>query len=337
MGSTSSHETKAVAALLQDSEIVVSSARREAPVREQAGFMDHECEVKAASSSPSKPQKLTSSSPSKPQKLKSSVTLRVYDPSWVASIAPVNAVHVGVEVYNAEFSFGFNGVRACRPGAYEAYKFRAAVALGKTELTARQISYVLSELRKVWLPEEYRLIGRNCQSFAIAFCAKLGISENDLPSEYLRFAGDAQMPSAASVVDFILPFALSDAMPGGQFQCHCSSVILPSHCNARSAAPFRVPPAPPEQDDIPNCGLPCASPRIPQPSQCVCDDPVTPEEYIDVDRPTHTLPPMHHLALTSSFSSVKPTAQMPTLPPDDMDASLSWMPPIDNEQPAIRL
>merc|ERR1712151_55002 len=95
------------------------------------------------------------------------------------------SVHVGIELYDSEVSYGEKGIRLLVPGSYNAYQRRTVICVGRTEKSKSEVIQLIRVLRSHWLAKDYRLIGRNCQTFVIEFCAKLGIPESCLPAEYL--------------------------------------------------------------------------------------------------------------------------------------------------------
>jgi len=140
----------------------------------------------------------------------SPVTLHIYDPMWLATMPGLNTVHVGVDVYEAEFSYGEGGVRCAQPGCYPAYKKRATVVVGKTDICWKTVLAKASESRDTWLAKDYKLIGHNCQSFAIEFCKQLGILPETLPTEYFRYAETMTLPGGVDAGNL-----LQTALGGG--------------------------------------------------------------------------------------------------------------------------
>jgi len=47
---------------------------------------------------------------------------------------------------------------------------------------------ILAAMKKQWPPSDYRVVGRNCQSFVVAVCEALRIGENCVPEQYRYFA-----------------------------------------------------------------------------------------------------------------------------------------------------
>merc|ERR1719219_1567625 len=80
------------------------------------------------------------------------------------------------------------GICCCRPGEYDAIRYRKAVLLGRTGLRDQEVLLVLRELQQEWPGEAYRLNGYNCQTFAATFCDRLGLERTCIPAEFLLFA-----------------------------------------------------------------------------------------------------------------------------------------------------
>jgi len=116
------------------------------------------------------------------------VTLHVYDTFWLTKQAGLPTFHTGVEVLGTEFAYGDMGICCCRPGEYDAQRYRKAVHLGRTDLRDQEVLLVLRELQQEWPGEAYSLNGHNCQTFAATFCDRLGLERSCIPSEFLMFA-----------------------------------------------------------------------------------------------------------------------------------------------------
>lgn len=138
----------------------------------------------------------------KPLKSPSQVTLQVYDVTWFTQWAQLPVYHLGVEVYNLEYSFGSEGVQCCSPGCYESRSHRKSIALGVTRLSFSAVHLALQSMAlNTWQPQTYALLSRNCQSFAVDFCRVLGVS---IPQEFCRFSEplmSATSPLLCSVGD----------------------------------------------------------------------------------------------------------------------------------------
>jgi hypothetical protein len=119
------------------------------------------------------------------------VTLHVYDLTWLTRFLQLPVFHLGVEVYQREYSFGcsHSGVVSSKPLANEAHKarHREAVPLGYTLLSSVEVSAVIKQLSFDWPASSYDMLSRNCVTFAVTFCRHLGV-ERRIPPEYSRFA-----------------------------------------------------------------------------------------------------------------------------------------------------
>jgi hypothetical protein len=134
------------------------------------------------------------------------VRLHIYDVSHEDAVIQINQVfarkdspvklggafHVGVEVNNMEWCFGFSqsdtkpGVTCVMPRAHPNHHFRQSVFLGYTTLTAEDISVVISDLIEKYPGPDYDLLSRNCCHFADDFCTRLGVGH--IPGWIHRFA-----------------------------------------------------------------------------------------------------------------------------------------------------
>lgn len=131
------------------------------------------------------------------------VTLHVYDALWVDTAnTQMPVVHLGVEVYGNEFSFGETGLKSVKPGLYDARRHRCQLAIGRTHLGKREVYKCVIDLKKEWPGESYRLVGNNCQTFALQFCKTLGLSDSSIPSQYVYFA--KPISSFGSVVPMVI-------------------------------------------------------------------------------------------------------------------------------------
>eukprot|EP00927_Polykrikos_kofoidii_P007743 TRINITY_DN13180_c0_g1_i1.p1 TRINITY_DN13180_c0_g1~~TRINITY_DN13180_c0_g1_i1.p1 ORF type:complete len:493 (-),score=61.97 TRINITY_DN13180_c0_g1_i1:107-1585(-) len=122
------------------------------------------------------------------------VTLHIYDTSWLSSHLAAPFVHVGVELYKTEVSFGEMGVRCFTPGSYDLSRHRGTKPLGHTPLSRMDAAIMLHKLKKLWPGSAYRLIGCNCQTFAMALCKCLKLDDGVIPKQYRYFADEWALP-----------------------------------------------------------------------------------------------------------------------------------------------
>jgi hypothetical protein len=129
------------------------------------------------------------------------VILHVYDIIWLTRLSESigrPAFHVSIEVHNHEHSFGSDGIFCDRlitgkePGAprkvaSKQYIYRESVPLGFTNCTQRDIRRVLANMRNDWPGSSYSIFGKNCQSFAVELCEKMGIVDG-IPAKYRSFS-----------------------------------------------------------------------------------------------------------------------------------------------------
>lgn len=130
------------------------------------------------------------------------VRLHVYDLEflnvdlkWIGDLAGSQLVHTGVEVFQLEFFFGVDGILAIWPGTYDSRRHREVLPIGTTDLAAKEVLALLQKMNTEWLAKDYKLIGWNCQTFALEFVKALGLNEASIPPEYTMFAHrDARPP-----------------------------------------------------------------------------------------------------------------------------------------------
>lgn len=72
-------------------------------------------------------------------------------------------------------SCGSQGITTIWPGTYDEKRHRCELEVGRTRLTNRQVLSMLSDMSDEWSGQKYRLVGYNCQTFAIAFCKALSL------------------------------------------------------------------------------------------------------------------------------------------------------------------
>lgn len=130
--------------------------------------------------------------------------LHVYDASWLAT---ESIVHLGVEIYGCEFSFGDGGVRSFKPGTYDVARHRTTLLMGCTSMRRREVYGLLVKMKKEYPSERYRLLGCNCQTFAEVLCERLGLG-TCIPAEYVYYAKPFNFPMGVDLSELI-PSGLS--------------------------------------------------------------------------------------------------------------------------------
>jgi len=116
------------------------------------------------------------------------VVLHIYDVFSDDRVQAVNdvfravgsgAFHAGVEVIGQEWSYGYTpchtGIVFCDPMGNTAHRYREAIVMGKTKLSAEQVENLLEEMAKEWPGTDYDLLQHNCCHFCDAFCRRLGV------------------------------------------------------------------------------------------------------------------------------------------------------------------
>eukprot|EP00929_Paragymnodinium_shiwhaense_P027021 TRINITY_DN15959_c0_g1_i3.p1 TRINITY_DN15959_c0_g1~~TRINITY_DN15959_c0_g1_i3.p1 ORF type:complete len:539 (+),score=96.44 TRINITY_DN15959_c0_g1_i3:71-1618(+) len=133
-----------------------------------------------------------------------SVYMHVYDLSDSATY--VNKVvldmlgyggilHVGIEVFGEEFSFGMQGMTVSQPKWHQQYRYRRSELIGRTRLKRAEVLGIVVLLRSDWTGDSYNLLSRNCGTFCNTLCQRLGVGS--LPA-YATCIGEAlsRMPVA---------------------------------------------------------------------------------------------------------------------------------------------
>jgi len=102
------------------------------------------------------------------------------------------ALHVGVEVYGREWSYGGvsgPGIVCDLPKKHRRHHFRETIQMPQTRLNEEEVVAVIGEFLEFWPAEQYHFLHRNCCSFANAFCEVLGVGR--IPAWIDRFARGA--------------------------------------------------------------------------------------------------------------------------------------------------
>lgn len=175
--------------------------------------------------------------------------LHVYDlAAWTrASNLPI--FHLAVQVYRLEYFFCSRGIQTCTPAHNKGHVFKESVHLGRTDLTLRGVRTVVQQLRKEWRKEGYRILGRNCQTFAISFCDELGLADC-IPPEYRRFSDLEDLRSAAATWTSLVDGAAALMPRGPNLLMGCSIPELGAkdicgHARERRLASGTKPPGTP--------------------------------------------------------------------------------------------
>lgn len=130
-----------------------------------------------------------------PSLVPGAVTLHVYDLTDITRVWGVPLFHVSIEVFRRERFFGPLGIVSASPGKHCAHMYRECVPLGRTSLTKVDVRILLESLKDEWHPGGYSLLGRNCQTFAVAFAEQLGVGDK-IPAWCRRFSKLSSIPGA---------------------------------------------------------------------------------------------------------------------------------------------
>lgn len=127
------------------------------------------------------------------------VTLNVYDVSCLGAGRTVNCVlgalagagafHCGVEVHNAEWSYGevpgasadsfppVTGVFTSRPQRCQGHTFTRSIVMGMTNASLFELRQLVKVLEWEWPAHRYDLISKNCCHFSNELCQRLRVGE----------------------------------------------------------------------------------------------------------------------------------------------------------------
>lgn len=92
--------------------------------------------------------------------------------------------HVGVQVYDEEWTFNPRGPIGCNygsgvvmqePGIHPTYSYHESVILGSTKLSEEETKAVIQRLKNEWSIESYHELRRNSVTFAEELCKALGV------------------------------------------------------------------------------------------------------------------------------------------------------------------
>lgn len=116
------------------------------------------------------------------------VWLHIYDVSTNANVQQVNrilqavgtgAFHGGVEVYEAEWSYGYtdsgSGVFCSTPKHCTMHTYQKSVLLGHTIIASAFVKNIIGGLEWTWQGNQYDVLERNCVTFCDEFCKLLGV------------------------------------------------------------------------------------------------------------------------------------------------------------------
>lgn len=116
----------------------------------------------------------------------SEVFLHVYDLNSSTKRMNVGAFHLGVEVYGQEIFFSVEGILSCKPAGHKRHIHKQSVHLGHILHSIHEVKAIITDMGEEWTGSSYTVIGRNCQSFAVAFVERLGFGKDGIPADYCR-------------------------------------------------------------------------------------------------------------------------------------------------------
>lgn len=119
------------------------------------------------------------------------VTLNIYDlhgngrsifngMNVLLRAAGTGVFHVGVEVFNREWSFGHKegggtGVYSSAPRESELHSYRESVVMGDTDLAEYEVERLIKRMCYRWTGDSYDILNRNCCHFCDELCMELHV------------------------------------------------------------------------------------------------------------------------------------------------------------------
>lgn len=76
-----------------------------------------------------------------------------------------NVRHTGIEVFGKEYTFSMSGVTTCNPRQSRIGNYVKSYSLAHIELTQNQFAQILDALGKIYRPNTYNFIYKNCNHF----------------------------------------------------------------------------------------------------------------------------------------------------------------------------
>ncbi|SBT33495.1 PPPDE peptidase, putative [Plasmodium ovale wallikeri] len=76
-----------------------------------------------------------------------------------------NVRHTGIEVFGSEYTFSMDGITTCKPKKSTIGKYSKSYELTYIKLTYSQFSEILNALGKIYRPNTYNFIYKNCNHF----------------------------------------------------------------------------------------------------------------------------------------------------------------------------
>lgn len=112
------------------------------------------------------------------------------------------ALHVGVEVLGAEWSFGMGGVSVTSPRQNHYYSYRQTLSMGCTSLLRNEVEGVTHGMKAYWLGKDYDIFVNNCGTFCNSLLVRLGVGS--MPPWVTRLAETmARLPAARALADAV--------------------------------------------------------------------------------------------------------------------------------------
>lgn len=152
------------------------------------------------------------------------------------------ALHVGVEVFGVEWSFGTGGVSCSAPKQNRYFAYRQTVAMGRTLLGMQEVNRGVLAMQREWRGSDYDLFSKNCGTFCNALCVLLGVGS--LPAWVTRLAETgANSTTVRSIADMMARNGMIGApSPSVQSQISGSPCLTEGSPEAGCGSEFKTPP-----------------------------------------------------------------------------------------------
>jgi hypothetical protein len=188
------HRSKSVSYLLTKDD-VVKAKKSATPKITKTDLMQISADCEKHSPAPNTPLKFRAAPEEQLPMLSESpeVLLHIYEvgelspgiQKMLTTVMGQSALHVGVEIYGEEWSFGqsitpnsLSGITASKcPKTHACHRYKETLSLGRTKMNPFEVSSLIKELDAVWLANEYHPLRRNCVNFAEELCHRLGVEQ----------------------------------------------------------------------------------------------------------------------------------------------------------------
>lgn len=197
------HRSKSVSYLLTQ-EDVVKAKKSANPKIAKSDLLQMGGETEKHLTTPNNPMKFRAAPEVETPMLSESpeVLLHIYEvgefspgmQKMLTTVLGRSALHVGVEIYGQEWSFGqsnapnsMSGITSSiNPKTHACHRYKETMSLGRTSMNPDQVRSLIKSMDFMWLASEYHPLRRNCVNFAEELCHKLGVEQ---PPAYVGALG----------------------------------------------------------------------------------------------------------------------------------------------------